>query len=260
MAKKYEHLAVSIQGDTDTDIWYCRPIDKEDQERLETYLSPEFRQNVEEEDLLCFHEKTKGKREFAERLLRFIESIGGVTYKSHKKVSVDFILNSMDEYMLNPRRYWHEGSRLALPFVFEFPVDTQKLDTIKYSCYLEIYPSTQLKNFKRDKKDFLNVVQVGSDEFAYDYEEEITKAAKNIFGEDIVETAIYDFGGDDDYVDFKILISLWTKNLDEKEHHYYFINRSNKSLPEKVSVQNCIEMQDYSTNLVKQLYDVYTEE
>ena len=255
--KKWKYAAVHIKGDTDTDIWYCY-MEKGNQENLETYLSSEFLTNVKEEDLLCFHEKTKGKQKFAERLLRFIESIGGVTYNSHKKMSVDFILNDMDERMLRP--HWHEGSKLDLPFVFAFPVDTQKLNSIKYPCYLELYPSTQLKNFKRDKKDFLNVIQVGSDEFAYDYEEEITKAAKNIFGEDIVETAIYDFGGDDDYVDFKILISLWTKNLDEKEHHYYFINRSNKSLPEKVSVQNCIEMQDYSTNLVKQLYDVYTEE
>lgn len=128
----------------------------------------------------------------------------------------------------------------------------------KYTCFFEIYASAALKKFIKNKQEFLEAYQVGSDEFAYDYEHRITKGAKSIFGEDRIETSIYDFGGDDDYVDFKILINLFTDNEEENGHYFYFIDRSDKDLPEGVTVQDCLKMQDYSYNLVKELYDSFT--
>lgn len=55
-----------------------------------------------------------------------------------------------------------------------------------YTCGFEIYASAALNNFIKDKQEFLEIYQVGSDEFAYDYEEHITKGAKSIFGKDAV--------------------------------------------------------------------------
>lgn len=124
-----------------------------------------------------------------------------------------------------------------------------------YTCNLEISTSAELDNFIKNKQKFLETYQVGSDEFAYDYEEYITKGAKSIFGEDRIKMAIYDFGGDSD--DFKILIELLTNNEEENEGYFYFIDRSNKYLPEGITVQSCLEMQNYSYNLVKELYDSY---
>lgn len=124
-----------------------------------------------------------------------------------------------------------------------------------YTCNLEISTSAELDNFIKNKQKFLETYQVGSDEFAYDYEDYITKGAKSIFGEDRIKMAIYDFGGDSD--DFKILIELLTNNEEENEGYFYFIDRSNKYLPEEITVQSCLKMQDYSYNLVKELYDSY---
>ena len=97
--------------------------------------------------------------------------------------------------------------------------------------------------------------QVGSDEFAYDYQEEITKGAKSIFGEDRIETAIYDFGGDSE--DFKILIELITPNEYENNNYFYFRDRSNNELPEGITVQACLKMQNYSYNLVNKMYESF---
>lgn len=131
----------------------------------------------------------------------------------------------------------------------------EKSKKYTYTCNFEIAPSAALDRFISKKQEFLEMYQVGSDEFAYDYEEEITKGAKSIFGKDRIETAIYDFGGDSE--DFKILIELITPNEYENNDYFYFRNRSNNVLPEGITVQACLKMQNYSYNLVNEMYESF---
>lgn len=242
-----------IEMDYDLDhIWYLG-----DENKKPLRNSKEIQQKLRRDKNYRYGKDKENEIEF---VFSFITEMEGkhLDGKPVTRTDIANIFNDLESKLPPVPANSRDSDWVNETYTLDILVPVEEKEKEKHSCYLELYPSTQLNNFIQNKDDFLSVIQVGSDEFAYDYEEELTKAAKNIFGEDKVETAIYDYGGDFDL--FKILISLVTKNEDEDDRHFYFMDRSDNNLPEKVSVQKCIRMQNYSTDLVKQLYRVYTEE
>lgn len=232
--------------------------------------------------------KDKDTKDVLKDVLKELDSKYGSRYQKDKKLAAEYIYSLMTKtiegYGFNPFEAEMQTSYTfgKEPFytvadyikVFEYLderiKDDESFEYTSLSAYVtlkkkeedfrhtypfEIYPSTQLDNFIKDKAEFLVAYQVGSDEFAYDFEDKITEDAKSIFGEDKVKMAIYDFGGD--YVDFKILMELFTDDEEENKQYFYFINQSDNNLPKGITAQDCLKMQKYSYDLVKELYNNY---
>lgn len=112
---------------------------------------------------------------------------------------------------------------------------------------------SQDDRFKKftDDEDFLSALQVASDEFAYDYKDDLTETAKNIFKDVDVDIAIYDFGGDVDLdKPFDIILSI-----KDDSNNYYETNTGR--LPASITEKQIKAMQDFNYSLISKAYKRY---
>ena len=118
---------------------------------------------------------------------------------------------------------------------------------------MSIVRISQDDRFKKftDDEDFLSALQVASDEFAYDYKDDLTETAKNIFKDVDVDIAIYDFGGDVDLdKPFDIILSI-----KDDSNNYYETNTG--SLPANITEKQIKAMQDFNYSLISKAYKRY---
>lgn len=141
-------------------------------------------------------------------------------------------------------------------------------DTIK--CFTNIHPQKSAKRKKTSEsiirinqddrfneftadEDFLSDLQVASDEFAYDYQDDLTEKAKAIFEDANVDIAIYDFGSDVDLDNlFDIMLSI-----KDDDDGYYETNTGN--LPVNITEEQVKAMQDFNYSLISQIYKRYMD-
>ena len=86
---------------------------------------------------------------------------------------------------------------------------------------------------EREDRKFLKDIGAFTDEFAYDYKDIVTDIAKDAFGPDSVDYAIYDFGSDAvDPFEVYIVFNLFEdENRDYKDTMYFIPFNSYEEIP-----------------------------
>lgn len=110
---------------------------------------------------------------------------------------------------------------------------------------------------ERKDSEFLSNIGAFTDEFAYDYKDIITDIAKDAFGPDNVDYAIYDFGSDAvDPFEVYIVFNLFEdENRDYKDTMYFIPFNSYEEIPYIDNIEEKVKtFQLANKELIKNLY------